>query len=384
MYKKILSEPKNIVIFSGGEGVSDLSKKLKYTNHHVSYIVPISDNGGSSWEIIKHFGGPAIGDIRKRLTDISGDESPEGQAVHQLLTFRTDKNDQNLAEKQWADILWERSDLWQNISAGYKYWILADLVYFDGQLKLQAKNYDFRNMSIGNGFFSGARMRMNSLEAAIFNFSRVAMIKNTEVIPIIDTNKTLTIGCELENGDRILGQRYISYRDGIVNKNEDTSLSAKIKQVFYLNDDHQEYKPQVNPHVLKNISEADLLVYAMGSFWTSIVPCLILDGVAENIINQKIPKVFILNGYPDRETYNMQAEDFILAVQKNLNNNSFARPVNDYISDLIYLKESPLAANINFVKKYGLRTKYLRQMAGTQKNIYNTEELIENILSFLK
>jgi len=371
---------KSIVFFCGGEGISELSKNIKNSDYNISYIVPISDNGGSSSEIIKHFGGPAIGDIRKRLTDISGDESLEGQAVHRLLTFRTDRVNTVLSENQWNDIVRGRSLLWENISPGYRYWILSDLIYFDSEIKLRARNFDFRNMNIGNCFFSGARMRMNSLEAAIFNFSRVAMIKNTDVIPVIDTNKTLEIGCILQNEKRIIGQKFISYDKGNLDKKQQKSLPSKIKKIFYLNDDHQEYKPQVNPHVVSVLKKADIIIYAMGSFWTSLMPSLILGGVGDVIASKQIPKLFILNGYPDRETYDMQAVDFVYSVFNALSEKSTG--INSkYITHLLHLEGTPFIIDGDVIKKMEIEIVSLNSKVGVKT--YDSKTLANYIYTIV-
>lgn len=52
--------------------------------------------------------------------------------------------------------------------------------------------------SIGNFFFAGARIFFQSLDAAIFLFSRVSQIPTESlVLPVISTNDRLTLGCEL-------------------------------------------------------------------------------------------------------------------------------------------------------------------------------------------
>lgn len=52
--------------------------------------------------------------------------------------------------------------------------------------------------SIGNFFFAGARIFFQSLDAAIFLFSRVSDIPaESLVLPVISTNDRLTLGCEL-------------------------------------------------------------------------------------------------------------------------------------------------------------------------------------------
>jgi len=51
-----------IVVFSGGSAANnlvDVFESLREANHcTLSYVIPISDNGGSSSEIIRVFGGP--------------------------------------------------------------------------------------------------------------------------------------------------------------------------------------------------------------------------------------------------------------------------------------------------------------------------------------
>lgn len=58
------------------------------------------------------------------------------------------------------------------------------------------KSHNF--CSIGNFFFAGARIFFQSLDAAIFLFSRVSDIPSESmVLPVISTNDRLTLGCEL-------------------------------------------------------------------------------------------------------------------------------------------------------------------------------------------
>lgn len=51
-----------IVVFSGGSAANnlvDVFESVREANHFkLSYVIPISDNGGSSSELIRVFGGP--------------------------------------------------------------------------------------------------------------------------------------------------------------------------------------------------------------------------------------------------------------------------------------------------------------------------------------
>lgn len=62
------SDPRKIVVFSGGSAANSLvdvfNEVMENNKCSLSYVIPISDNGGSSSEIIRVFGGPGIGDVR--------------------------------------------------------------------------------------------------------------------------------------------------------------------------------------------------------------------------------------------------------------------------------------------------------------------------------
>ena len=59
-----------IVVFSGGSAANSLvdvfNEVAEKKGCPLSYVIPISDNGGSSSEIIRVIGGPGIGDIRSK------------------------------------------------------------------------------------------------------------------------------------------------------------------------------------------------------------------------------------------------------------------------------------------------------------------------------
>ena len=56
------TKAKGIVVFSGGSAANSLVDVFKTVSQNkkcpLSYVIPISDNGGSSSELIRVFGGP--------------------------------------------------------------------------------------------------------------------------------------------------------------------------------------------------------------------------------------------------------------------------------------------------------------------------------------
>ena len=58
----------------------------------VTYVLPVSDDGGSTAEIVRVLGGPAVGDIRSRCLRLADDSDEEVSAAgmlidHYCLTF---------------------------------------------------------------------------------------------------------------------------------------------------------------------------------------------------------------------------------------------------------------------------------------------------------
>ena len=223
----------------------------------------------------------------------------------------------------------------------------AFLVHFQTLcLRRAHKRFSFRNFSLGNGFLTGARDQFGSLPSAIYLFKCIAGVpEEAQVIPAINTNYTITIAARLEDTSTLVGQcaishpvdngtgqaavlsqtparsvtpfhlrkdsrrfdtfetgpiappegshaeldgdaagvleRNLSYRKGDV----EAPLPSPISRVFYLNLYGQEIFPSPNSAFLEALQQRDVLVYSCGSLWTSVVPCLALQGVAEAIAN---------------------------------------------------------------------------------------------------
>uniref|UniRef100_V5ERN8 Uncharacterized protein n=2 Tax=Kalmanozyma brasiliensis (strain GHG001) TaxID=1365824 RepID=V5ERN8_KALBG len=192
--------------------------------------MPISDNGGSSSEIIRVLGGPSIGDLRSRLNrliptpsrhDLSSSPSTvpppsSNEAIHNLLSYRLPSTGSSRSIKQeWMDILEGRHPLWRGIEPERKEVIRGFLVQFESEVLRRAhRHFNFRGGSIGNFFLAAAQKFFRSIQSAIFLFSATTQISDSlasKVIPVINTNHTATIAAELEGGEILVGQCEISH-----------------------------------------------------------------------------------------------------------------------------------------------------------------------------
>lgn len=320
----------SMLVFSGGTAFNGVVEELKKLTTRVAHVLPVSDDGGSTAEIVRVLGGPAVGDIRSRCLRLSSDSSMEALAVKRLLGHRLSQEEPE-AKAEWYEIVEGDHPLWDDVSGPYRETIRAFLVHFQCQiLRHSADKFSFRNGSIGNFFFAGARIFFQSLDAAIFLYSRVSHIPtHSSVLPAICTNDRLTLGCELMDGTVIKGQNAISH-PLIKNSKCRTSvtkasspLPSPIKRIFYMSSEgsniFHEVFPAVNPTVVEQLSLVDAVVYGMGSLYTSICPSLVLRGVGETIAARSCLKVLILNGTHDRETAGMTASAYVSSITDALN-----------------------------------------------------------------
>ncbi|KAI5950170.1 hypothetical protein KGF54_005318 [Candida jiufengensis] len=206
-----------ITIFSGGTATNELTPI--FTNlsncNNTSYVIPISDNGGSTAEIIRVIGGPAIGDIRSRLTRLIPNHQ---EYIRELLSFRL-SSDPSLAKQQWNSIVEGNSELWNSFNSSTKEIFRSFFVHLHVELLKRSRinlstkrQFRYELANVGNLFLTGARLFIGSLDSAIELFCKLTDINsNIQVLPCINTNFTYHISALLQNGLIITGQSQISH-----------------------------------------------------------------------------------------------------------------------------------------------------------------------------
>ncbi|CAI7664781.1 unnamed protein product [Penicillium discolor] len=358
---------RGIVVISGGSAANNLvdvfNAVRESKNCPLSYIIPISDNGGSSSELIRIFGGPGIGDVRSRLVRLIPDSpaNPERSAVKALFNHRLPA-ETGIATNEWQSIVDGTSGLWTAITPAKKELIRSFFNVLNLEILKRARppssTFDFTSASVGNLFLTAARLFSGSFESAIYLLGSMCGVPSdlVRVIPAINSNFSHHISASLADGTVIVGQNSISHpseatalehnsrsrrpslllADGddvdytdsemsdpttyeedhlpgslatLRNKNikfsktENEDLSSRITRIWYINPYGQEIRPPANPRVLEAINDSQAIIYSIGSLYTSIIPAIVLRGVGKSIVSSPARhKILILNGSLDRET----------------------------------------------------------------------------------
>lgn len=216
MYKKI-------VVFGGGTGISYLLRGLKDFPVDITAVIAVSDNGRSTGKLRKEFHTPAVGDIRKVITNLSQIDEP----IKDMMSYRFKTS----------------SDL-------------------DGH-------------AVGNLILTAMLDITGSLKESIASLSKILDVRHT-VLPISEDSDLTLMGLD-ENGNVIEGEEEITQAD------------AKIEKIFYKNE------PKVLPEVVEAVNQADLIIFSMGSLYTSILPNIICKEVKKALDKTTAPIMYLCN-----------------------------------------------------------------------------------------
>lgn len=406
------SSATGIVVFSGGSAANslvDVFETVRAANScALNYVIPISDNGGSTSEIIRVFGGPGIGDVRSRLVRLIP-EGPETSAIRVFFNHRLPKTYRG-AREEWFEILESSHSLWDGISTPKKELIRSILNSFNLEVIKRMRStsrFDYSGASIGNLFLTGARLFTGSFEAAICLLSSICAVSDrVAVLPALNSNFANHIAAGLADGTVITGQNDISHpsapsscvpgsgtntsgiqtpalqqqademdehdkvedanlpgslpalrRQAIAfSKEHEEDLPSRISRLWYINPYGQEIRVPANPRVLDSLRSSNTVIYSIGSLFTSLIPNLVLKGVGELIASSAIRnKILILNGTTDRETgpstNPFTALDFVGAIADACaDSRGLGRPKEDeyfhYVTHIIYL-EGPTTPKVD-------------------------------------
>lgn len=136
---------------------------------------------------------------------------------------------------------------------------------------------DLDGHNFGNIFISALEKISGSFDEAIAAASYILDIKGN-VVPVTTDHAELC--AELENGHKLKGEKLI---DSI------EPPSALIKKVYL------EPEVSANPRALKEIKQADFIIFGPGDLYTSIIPNLLVSGVGKAVRTSQAKKIYISN-----------------------------------------------------------------------------------------
>ena len=156
--------------------------------------------------------------------------------------------------------------------------------------------------SFGNLILAALNGISGSFDEAVTRMSQVLAITG-RVLPV--TTADVVLEATFENGTRVQGESKIC--------DFKKAQDCRIESVRLLPE-----HPSALPEAVKAIQEADLILLGPGSLYTSVIPNLLVDGIAQAVCAARCTKIYICNIMTqDGETEGMTASDHVKALLRH-------------------------------------------------------------------
>ena len=335
-----------VVIFGGGTGLSNIIggdsraatwtqrpfRGLKEVFSHITSVVCVTDDGGSTGELLKDLPLPAIGDLRHvllssiRLNALQQTYQAtltQAQAITAVLArlFNLRFSQQPAGP---ADLVaWSEADMNALPRSLRKYLRdLLDYLFVDVRLRrVLARPHCLGNLLLAAAIYrqlpayNQGRFEESLWEAIHVGLREIAERIGAEagaVYPCTPTPALLRV--RYANGIEITGE----------NKSSTARRGFPIERVFVDFCGH----PYVYPEVYRAIAEADIILLAPGSLYSSVIPVFQVPGLAQAVRdNRRALKILVSNLWvqtgetdlsladPERKFY---VSDMIRAYERNI------------------------------------------------------------------
>lgn len=275
----------SIVMFGGGSGCRSINMALCANGHRVTRVVPAWDSGGSSRALRQALGILAVGDIRQALMTMAHGEGRVGSVVK---FFNARLSESAAPEELRAEFDYYASGahpLLGTMEPGIRGAILNYLRNFRSRI---GPDFDFRRGSIGNFVLAGAYFAHgNDINTAIFVFRKLCSIEGN-VWPVTVDDR-VQLHAQLRDGTQVAGQDRVTALPP-------AQAAVGIGRVELTRDDGAAAAIEPNPAVLEAVAEADVVVFGPGSFYSSVLPHLSVQGIADAIAGRPAAVARVLVG----------------------------------------------------------------------------------------
>jgi uncharacterized cofD-like protein len=265
-----------VVALGGGTGLSALLSGLKAYTDHITAIVTVADDGGSSGKLRRELGVLPPGDFRNCIAALADDEA----LTTQLFQYR-----------------------------------------FPAMRREADNGHTLDGHSFGNLFITAMASVTGSFEKALVESGRVLAIRG-QILPSTLENVTLCADLvdEAEAVRRVAGESAIP------------EARLPIERVYFEPANVPAYPP-----ALRAILDADLIIAGPGSLFTSVLPNLLVDDITRAIRASKALKIYVCNVATQLgETEGFTLDDHVQAIERHIGsgilpfvlaNNDFDHPL---------------------------------------------------------
>lgn len=280
---------KPILFFSGGSALKDVARYLSGLTPNTVHIVTTFDSGGSTAEIRRVFNAPAIGDLRLRLSSLSGCDFFERRLGAGTLNGLTE-----------FDSIINESGGAGGLSENFR----ERLIFFR---QLMPQDFDLNGAALGNLIIAADYLRNG--RSLYESTTRIAAELGAagRVLPVSEDSVHLAV--RLESGEVLAGQHRFTGKHG-------HEPSSPVREMFFCRAPGDLYPVAVRPgpHVLEAIQASGLICYPVGSFYSSVLANLRVGGVGAAVRRSRAIKLYLPNPGRDPESAHLSLEEQLEAL----------------------------------------------------------------------
>lgn len=336
-----------VLVFSGGTAFNETARCLKFLTQHGTHLLTPFDSGGSSASLRTAFGMPAVGDLRSRLMALADESLSEHRAVVKLFQTRVPAQaDRAIIEILLRGLRTGSDKLLTQIEEP----VLSVVRRLLERCFEQAPaDFDYRGASLGNLVLTGAYLdHHRRMDPTAGLFSRLIRAAGTARVAV---DADLHLGAVLENDRVVLGQHRLTGK-------EVSPLESPIRELFINRGLAQEIRTSVTAKqkVRQPILQSALIVYAPGSFYTSLMANLLPKGIGESVASSKALKVWVPNLGQDPEQLGMTIEEALRKLVDTVRRDAPDVDPNHCVTHILFDRRSTYPGGLPFdlLSKWGI------------------------------
>lgn len=242
-----------VVAIGGGTGMPQFLRGVRAYTDSITAIVTVADDGGSSGRLRRQMRMLPPGDFRNNIAALSESE----ELIRRLFQYRFATHEVTLSEQ------------------------------IDGDGSDDPRQAELGGHSFGNLFIATMAAVTGSFESGLKESSRVLAVRG-RVLP--STLEQVHLCAEVRrteidaNGDE--REKWLL----VEGESQIPKAEGEIMSVYL-----QPEEPRAYPEAVRAILQADLIVAGPGSFFTSVIPNLLVPSICDAIRASEAPSIYLCN-----------------------------------------------------------------------------------------
>ena len=370
---------KNIIIFSGGTGTTEINKNFfknyKKNKFKISYIVNCYDNGKSTGVLRDIFSSKILGssDIRKlhsQQYQFFFRKKKISNFFNKRVTINKIEDIKNLIVNKKI----------YNLPISLESLILKNISIFEKKLaKILKSKKTLKDVSFANIIYSTFAYKFNSLSRA------ETLIRDSFKLPfevILNSEENYFLSAINQKNELIMDEEsLVDYekktpiKDIFITKKQLKYIRpSNIKK--YLSRNKNNY-PKINPKLIKIINKADFIIYGPGTQYSSLYPTYLTNKLSYYILKSQSKKIYISNYKKDNDTVTLNQNDLIHKALYYLNKRNSKNFNEKKLIDIVFIpkknnkQSNYLRVNINKLKIFNFENIFYETNNKLNKNIVN-------------